>query len=410
MDREKRSGFEALARESSLYPQEKLLKVQSGNKTLHISIPSEVAYQENRVALTPAATGILVANGQQICIEQGAGKHSFFMDDQYSESGAQIKYSRKEVFEADVVLKVEPPTIEEINMMKPGSTLISALQMGNANAEYFEALNRKKITAVAFELIEDKARGLPIVNAMSELAGSLVIPIAAEYMSSVNGGKGIILGGITGVPPTRVIILGAGTVAEYAARAALGLGAEVRIFDNEVYKLRRIKHKLGSQAFTSVIDSATLAQSLRSADVVIGAVRAEKGRARCVVTEEMVASMKSGAVILDVSIDQGGCIETSETTTHANPTFRKYDVVHYCVPNIASRAARTATYALSNILTPIILKIADSGGIDSMMYHYSWFNHGVYAYKGSTTNLTISKKFNLPYKDLNLLMAARGRA
>ena len=403
----KKSGFAALAKEGSLYPQEKLLKVQSGNKSLHISVPNEVSYQENRVPLTPAATGILVANGHRMCLEQGAGKHSFFMDDQYSEAGTQILYSKKETFEADLVVKVEPPTLEEIEMMNPGSTLMSALQMGAASAEYFEALNKKKITAIAYEMIEDKAKGLPIVNAMSELAGNLAIPIAAEYMSSVNGGKGIILGGITGVPSTRVIIIGAGTVAQNAARAALGLGAEVRIFDNEVYKLRRIKHKLNNQVFTSVIDSVTLSQSLRSADVVIGALRPEKGRARCVVTEEMVASMKSGAVIIDVSIDQGGCIETSDTTSHANPTFRKYDVIHYCVPNIASRAARTATTAMSNILTPILLKVADAGGIDEMIYQYPWFNRGVYSYKGSTTNLAIAKKFNLPYKDLNLLLAAR---
>lgn len=403
----KKSGFEALAKEGSLYPQEKLLKVKSGNKSLRIAIPTEVAYQEKRVALTPSAAGIMTANGLEVCLEQGAGKHSFFNDDEYSEVGTQILYSHEEIFEADMVLKVEPPTLEEIGMMKPGSTLISALQMGDANAAYFEALNKKKITAIAFEMIQDKAKGLPIVNAMSELAGSLAIPIAAEHMSSVNGGKGIILGGITGVPPTRVIILGAGTVAEYAARAALGLGAEVRIFDNEVYKLRRIRHKLSNQVFTSVIDSVTLGQSLMSADVVIGALRPEKGRARCVVTEEMVASMKSGAVVLDVSIDQGGCIETSEITTHAKPTFRKYDVIHYCVPNIASRAARTATTALSNILTPIILKVGEAGGIDEMIYQYPWFNSGVYAYKGSTTKLSISKKFNLPYKDLGLLLAAR---
>lgn len=401
-----KTGFAELAKEGSLYPEEKLLKVKSGSKSLQISIPTEVSLQENRVSLTPAAVGILVANGHQVQVEQGAGKHAFFQDREYSENGAQIVYSKKEVFEADFVVKVEPPTMEELGMMKPGSTLFSAIQTGSSDPEYFEALNKKKITALAFELLEDKAGGVPIVNAMSELAGSLVIPIAAEYMSSIGGGKGIILGGITGVPPTRVVILGAGTVAEYAARAAIGLGAEVRIFDNEIYKLRRVKHKLGNQAFTSAIDSVTLSQSLLSADVVIGALRAEKGRARCIVTEEMVSSMKSGAVIIDVSIDQGGCIETSEITTHDLPTFTKYDVIHYCVPNIASRAARTATTALSNILTPVILKMADAGGINNMMFQYNWFSKGIYGYKGCTTNLEIAKKFNLPFKDLSLLTAA----
>ena len=402
-----KKGFAELAKEGSLYPQEQLLKVKSSNKDLLIAVPKEVSLQENRLSLTPAAVGILVANGHRVLVEQGAGEHCFFSDTEFSENGAEIVYSKKEVFEANFIVKVEPPTKEEIDLMKPGTTVFSAIQLANTTEAYYEALNKKKITSLGFEFLQDKAGGLPIVNAMSELAGSLVIPMAVEYLSSTSGGRGIILGGITGVPPTRVIILGAGTVAEYAARAALGLGAEVRIFDNEIYKLRRIKHKLANQAFTAVIDSATLGQSLLSADVVIGALRAEKGRARCVVTEEMVSSMKPGSVIIDVSIDQGGCIETSEITSHTHPTFKKYDVIHYCVPNIASRAARTATTALSNILTPMLLKLADTGGIDDMMYAYTWFSKGVYTYKGYATNLEISKRFNLPYKDLSLLMAAR---
>ena len=402
-----KTGFAQLAKEGSLYPQEQLLKVKSGAKNMLISVPKEVSFQENRVSLTPAAVGILVANGHEVQVEQGAGEHAHFSDAEYAENGANIVYSKKEAFEANLIVKVEPPTSEEIDLMKSGATVFSAMQLANTSAAYYEALNKKKISALGFELLQDKAGGLPIVNAMSELAGSLAIPIAVEYLSTANGGKGIILGGTTGVPPTRVIILGAGTVAEYASRAALGLGAEVRIFDNEIYKLRRIKHKLGNQAFTAVIDSVTLSQSLLSADVVIGALRAEKGRARCVVTEEMVASMKPGSVIIDVSIDQGGCIETSEITTHDEPVFRKFDVIHYCVPNIASRAARTATTALSNILTPVLLKLAETGGIDDMMYAYSWFSQGIYAYKGCTTHLEIAKRFNLPYKDLSLLMAAR---
>lgn len=405
-DKEK-SGFAELAKEGSRYPQEQLLKVQSGGKNLLISVPKEVSFQENRVSLTPAAVGILVANGHEVQVEQGAGEHAYFPDNEYSENGAQIVYSKKEAFEANLVVKVEPPTKKEIELMKPNSAVFSAMQLANATSDYFEALNKKKITALGFEFLEDKARGLPVVNAMSELAGSLVIPIAVEYLSNSNGGRGIILGGITGVPPTRVVILGAGTVAEYAARAAIGLGAEVRIFDNELYKLRRIKHRLGNQAFTAAIDSVTLSQSLQSTDVVIGALRAEKGRARCVVTEEMVSSMKPGSVIIDVSIDQGGCIETSETTSHDNPTFKKYDVIHYCVPNIASRASRTATTVLSNILTPVLLKMADTGGLEQMMYNYDWFSKGIYCYKGCTTRLELAKKFNLPYKDLSLLMAAR---
>lgn len=291
--------------------------------------------------------------------------------------------------------------------MQPGQTLISAIQLGNQKPDYLDALNRKKITALAFEFIQDKVGGMPIIRAMSEIAGNTVMSIASEYLNTANGGRGIILGGITGVPPTQVVIIGAGTVAEYAARAALGLGAEVKIFDNHIYKLRRIKHALGQQIYTSTIDTVTLADSLRHADVVIGALRAEKGRNRYVVTEEMVAEMKDESIIIDLSIDQGGCVETSELTTLKNPIFRSYGVIHYCVPNIASRVAHTATTALSNIFTPTILRAGEEGGMEDMIFAHAWFMNGVYTYKGSVTNQHIANKFGLKYKDLSLLMAAR---
>lgn len=401
------TGMEALSKQTGLATQEKLLEVKRSNKNLFIGIPKEVAMQENRVSLTPEAIALLVNNGHEIWVESKAGLTAKFSDNEYSEAGAKIVYSAKEVFEADIVLKVEPPTDEEMEFMKPGKTLISALQIGNQREEYFQKLNRKRITAVGFELIEDKVGGMPVVRAMSEIAGSTVMLIAAEYLSSVNNGKGIILGGITGVPPTKIVILGAGTVAEYAARAALGMGADVQIFDNHIYKLRRIKQALGTQLYTSTIDSVTLSNSLKMADVVIGAIRAEKGRNRCVVTEEMVMNMKPESILIDVSIDQGGCVETSQLTTHRNPVFRKHDVIHYCVPNIPSRVARTATTAFSNIFTPILLQAADVGGVDEMIFSNKWFMNGVYTYKGFLSNSHVARKFNLKHKDLNLLMAAR---
>lgn len=401
------TGMEALSKQTGLATQEKLLEVKRSNKNLFIGIPKEVAMQENRVSLTPEAVALLVNNGHEIWVESKAGLTAKYADNEYSEAGAKIVYSAREVFEADIVLKVEPPTDEEMEFMKPGKTLISALQIGNQREEYFQKLNRKRITAVGFELIEDKVGGMPVVRAMSEIAGSTVMLIAAEYLSSVNNGKGIILGGITGVPPTKIVILGAGTVAEYAARAALGMGADVQIFDNHIYKLRRIKQALGTQLYTSTIDTVTLSNSLKTADVVIGAIRAEKGRNRCVVTEEMVMNMKPESILIDVSIDQGGCVETSQLTTHRNPVFRKHDVIHYCVPNIPSRVARTATTAFSNIFTPILLQAAEVGGIDEMIFSYKWFMNGVYTYKGFLSNSHVARKFNLKHKDLNLLMAAR---
>jgi alanine dehydrogenase len=410
MSDKKHSGFEALANETSLYPQEALLKTKKHKASMFIGIPKETSFQENRVALSPEGVILLVNNGHEICVETMAGLESRFSDKEYSDAGAKIVYSKAEVFHADIILKVEPPTIEEISLMKPGRALISALQLGNQNIEYLNAINKKKLTALAYELIEDKAGGMPAVRAMSEIAGSTVMLVAAEYLSNVNDGKGIILGGITGVPPTKVVILGAGTVAEYAARAAIGLGAEIQIFDNHLYKLRRLKHALGHQVYTSIINHVLLTESLRQADVVIGAIRAEKGRTRHVVTEEMVSQMKPDSVIIDVSIDQGGCIETSEMTTHKKPVFKKYGVIHYCVPNIASRAARTASIALNNIFTPIFHQAGEEGGFEEMIYNNSWLMKGVYSFNGNLTNPYIAKTFNMKHKELNLFLAARFRA
>jgi alanine dehydrogenase len=394
-----------LAKGQALYPQESLMKIREKSHKLFIGIPKESLAFENRVCLTPEAVGLLVNNGHEIIVESHAGDNAKFSDREYSEAGAQISYSAKEVFSADIILKVEPPSMEEISYMKTGKTLISALQVAKLNPDYFHAINKIKTTALAFEYIEDKGQTMPVIRAMSEIAGSTVMLIAAEYLSSANG-KGVILGGITGVPPTRVVILGAGTVAEFAARTALGLGAEVKIFDNQVYKLRRLKHDLGMQIYTSIIDTLTLRNELKEADVVIGSLRSEEG-SPCVVTEEMVAEMKPNSIIIDVSIDQGGCFETSRITDHQNPVFKKYDVIHYCVPNIASRVARTASTALSNIFTPMLLQIAKKGGVEDLIYSREWFMRGVYSYKGYITNPFIAKKFDLRHKDLLLLLAAR---
>lgn len=407
MTDKKKTGFEALASKTSLYPQEQLQKVSKGKHSFFIGLPKEISLQENRISLTPDAVNLLVNNGHEVWVETKAGIGSKFSDKLYSDAGAKIVYSPNEVYKAEVILKIEPPTVEEIEMMRPGQALISAIQLGHLKAEYIQALLKKKVTALAYEFIEDKVGGMPIIRAMSEIAGSTVMFIAAEYLSTVNNGKGVILGGITGVPPSRVVIIGAGTVAEYAARAALGLGADVQIFDNHLYKLRRVKHLLGQQLYTSTIDTITLSETLKSADVVLGALRAEKGRARHVVSEEMVSRMKQDSLIIDLSIDQGGCIETSEITTLSKPIFRKHGVIHYCVPNIASRVAHTATTALSNIFTPTILRAAEEGGIEEMIFTHKWFMKGVYTYKGGLTKEHVARKFGLKYKNIDLLIAAR---
>lgn len=402
-----KQGLEKLAQEGKLYPQESPMLVDKKNRDLFIGIPKEISRQENRVSLNPEAVALLVSNGHEVWVESQAGITAHYPDNEYVDAGAKIVYDREEIFKADITLKVEPPTPEEIRYLQPGKVLISALQLGDQSKEYLLALNKKRITALAYELIQDKSGGMPVVRAMSEIAGSAAILKAAEYLNSSAGGKGILLGGITGVPSAKVIILGAGTVGEYAARAAMGLGAQVEIYDTEIHKLRRIKHILGQQVYTSILDPNVLANSLESADLLIGAIRAEKGKTRVIVTEEMVANMKAASVIIDVSIDQGGCIETSEITSHNNPVFRKYDVIHYCVPNIASSYPRTATRAFANIFTPMLIQIAEIGGIEDMIFSHHWFMNGVYCYNGSVTNENIARKYGLQSKDLNLLIAAR---
>ncbi|MEO5975822.1 MAG: alanine dehydrogenase [Chryseolinea sp.] len=406
MTEKKKTGFEALAK-ASMVPQEQLLEVRKRRHAFFIGLPREISLQENRISLTPDAVALLVNNGHEVSVEAKAGIGSKFTDKQFSDAGAKIVYSPQEVYQADVILKIEPPTMEEIEFMHGGQTLISALQLGHLPVENLQALLKKKITALAYEFIEDKVGGMPIVRAMSEIAGSTVMLIASEYLSTANNGKGVILGGITGVPPTKVVVIGAGTVAEYAVRAALGLGAEVQVFDNHLYKLRRIKHLLSQQIYTSTIDTITLSDTLKSADVVIGALRAEKGKARHVITEEMVSQMKTDSLIIDLSIDQGGCIETSEITTLSKPVFRKHGVIHYCVPNVASRVAHTAANALSNIFTPTILRAAEEGGVEAMIFSHKWFMKGVYTYKGGLTNEHVARKFGLKHKNIELLMAAR---
>lgn len=387
-------------------PQEEMLEVAKKKSSLQIGIPKETSIQEKRIPLVPDAVAVLVNNGHEVIIETGAGEGSSFSDKDYSEVGAQIVYGTQEVYQANMILKVEPPTLAEIDLMKSGQLLISALQLPIQPKDFLRKLIHKKITAIAFDYIKDPEGILPIVSAMSEIAGNASVLIAAEFLSNSTNGKGQLFGGISGVSPTDVVVLGAGTVGEFAAKSALGLGANVKVFDNNIHKLRRIQTSLGHRIYTSVIQPTVLSNALKTADVVIGAISSKIGRAPIIVTEEMVSHMKDGSVIVDVSIDKGGCIETSEVTSHNNPTFVKYGVIHYCVPNIASRVSRTASNALSNVIAPTILDTGSFGGLETMIRSYSGIQNGVYLYKGVLTNKYLAETFGLPYKDINLLLMA----
>jgi alanine dehydrogenase len=384
-----------------------MLEIKKKHKQLFIGIPKETSFQENRIPLIPDSVSLLVNNGHDVVVEAGAGEAAKIEDSDFSEAGARIVYSPEEVYKADIVLKVAPPSREELKLIQPRQFLMSILQMSMQNVDYIKALSAKKITSIGYEFIHEESGVYPIIQAMSEIVGSSSILIAAEYLSNAFNGKGELLGGVAGIPPSVVVIIGAGTVGEYAARTALGLGATVKVFDNSVYRLRRLQNRLGSRIFTSIIVPNILKRELSHADVAIGALRSSEGRTPVVVTDEMVSEMRVGSVIVDVSIDQGGCFETSEVTNHLQPVFRKYGVVHYCVPNIASRVSRTASTALSNIFSQILMSAAEEGGMDEVIWKNKMVRTGVYMYNGSITNRYIADVCKLPFKDLELLKMAR---
>ncbi|MBW4360464.1 alanine dehydrogenase [Flavobacterium taihuense] len=386
-----------------LLPQEEKLEIARHKSQLFIGIPKETSFQERRICLTPDAVNSLTYQGHRVMIEAGAGVSSSYTDKEYSEAGAEITQDTKKVFSCPMLLKVEPPTVAEIEMMHTKTIVLSAIQLKTRKKSYFEALSRKKITALAFEYLKDEDGSYPAVKSLSEIAGTASILIAAELMITNEFGKGLLFGNITGVPPTEVVILGAGTAGEFAAKTAIGLGASVKVFDNSITKLRRLQNNLNQRIFTSTIQQKSLLKALRRCDVAIGAMR---GIERCpvIVSETMVEHMKKGAVIVDISIDTGGCFETSEVTTHEKPTFIKSNVLHYCVPNIPSRYSKTASLSISNIITPYLLQIAEDGGIESAIRCNAGLKNGVYLYHGILTNKAIGDWFDLPDNDINLIV------
>ena len=386
-----------------LLPREEKLEIMIQKSNLFIGIPKEVIFQEKRVCLTPEAVNTLTNNGHRVLMEAGAGLGANYSDKEYSEAGAEITTDTDKVFSCPMLLKIEPPTLEEIGKMNENTLLISAVQLKTREKNYFETLHKKKITALGFEYIKEPDGSYPLVRSLSEIAGTASIMIAAEIMGNHISGKGLLLGNITGVAPTEVVILGAGTVAEHAAKTALGLGASVKVFDNSLTKLSRLQNQLRQRIFTSTIQDKLLLKTLRRCDVVIGALKG-KNRSPIVVSQTMVENMKKGAVIVDVCIDTGGCFETSEVTTHSNPTFTTHGVIHYCVPNIASRYSKTASLTISNILIPYLLEIGEYGGIETAIRCNNGLKNGVYSYHGILTNKKIGDWFGMNSSDINLIV------
>ena len=405
-DDSKKMNFAEFFTEGHYQTQTEVLEVSTGSKQLAIGIPKSDD-DENRIALVPNSIRTLKGYGHNVVIESGAGERSNYSDHDYSEAGAKISLNKKEVFSCDIIIMVSPPSIEEIEMFNPNQVLISPITLPKMSDEYLSALKRKRVISLAMEYLKGEKGTFPLVRIMSEIAGMASVFTAAELLSYSQGGRGVLLGGVSGVPPAKVVILGAGVVGEFATKTALGLGASVRIFDNDIDKLMRIQNIIGRHLHTSTFNPVYLGYQLVSADVVIGAVHSPTGRSPILVTEEMVSKMKSGSVIIDVSIDQGGCIETSEVTSHHSPTIIKHGIIHYGVPNIASKVPRTASIAISNILTPLIIKSGEYGSVEALLYAKSGVRHGVYTYKGCLTNEYLSKRFGMKYQDINLLIASK---
>ncbi|MCK5440845.1 MAG: alanine dehydrogenase [Maribacter sp.] len=386
-----------------LLPQEETLEVLKQKGELFIGIPKENQYQEKRICLTPDAVNAITAHGHRVLIETGAGEGAHFSDMDYTNAGGEITKDVKKVYGCPLILKVEPPTLSEIEMLNPQTTVISALQIKTQRKEYFEKMAKKRLTAIAFEFIRDEDGKYPAVRSLSEIAGISSVLIASELMAATNKGNGLMFGNISGVPPTEVVIIGAGTVGEFAARSAIGLGANVKVFDNSLTKLRKIQSNLKQTVYTSTIQPKNLLKSLKRCDVAIGAARG-RDRSPVVVSSTMVEHMKKGAVIIDVSIDMGGCFETSEVTNHNRPTIEKYGVIHYGVPNIPSRYPKTASISISNIFTPYLLKLGEDGGLENSLRFDKGLRNGLYIYHGILTSKAVGEWFDLQYSDINFLI------
>jgi len=385
-------------------PREEMLEILRKGKKLTIGIPSDFSKAEFRIPLTPEAVELLISYGHEIYMETNAGRASSYSDEEYRNAGAVVVDRKEEIFQCDLVLRISPFDQDEIDNLRGNQTLFSNLQLNTHCNESVRKLMNKKVTTIAYEYMENEHHSLPVVRLMSQISGVTAVTVASEYLSNSRKGKGVLLGGVTGISPTELVILGATTAAEFAARAALGLGAMVKVFDDDLFKLRNLEEKLGQRIFTSVLYPNVLRKALKSADVVLGTMSANSGL-KFRVSEEMVRKLKKGSVIIDLNVSEGGCFETSRCTDLNNPTYIKHGVIHYCVPNISSLVARTASIALSNILTPVIISIGETGGVQNYIKTAKGFRKGIYIYNGILTNHDLGAKLNIPSKDIDLLLA-----
>ena len=405
-------AIQGLSAEAALLPLEQRKAVGERQQRLRVGVPSEAPNGERRVALAPYAAALLIANGHEVRIEAGAGEAAQFADVEYAEAGCEVAESAGEVYpESDLVAKVFPPRPDELAMLRERQVLISALHLGGLQPDTLKGLMDLRVTGIGFEFIADADGTLPIVRMMHEISGSVAVQTAARLLESDaapggQGGRGVMLGGISGVPPATVVILGAGVIGEWAARTALGFGAHTIVLDTDLPALRAIEHVLDRRVTTAMANPTYVESAVKNADVVIGAAMSSGQRSPVVVTEEMVAGMRQGSVVVDLVIDQGGCIGTSRPTTPDEPTFVAHGVVHHCLPNLPSCVARTSTYALSNALVPFLLEIGEAGSINDALWSNVSLRTGTYVYRRHLTKKSLATMFGMPHRDIELLIAS----
>lgn len=391
---------------TSFVVREFLLKVNKTHSALTIGIPKENIRFEKRLTLTPEAVSLLVDEGHKVILESGAGLSINYSDSYYSESGAHIVDTKAEVFEASLILKMSPPTLQEVGLMRPRATVFSFLQQPMLSSTVLEAMSAKRINALAYDLMYDDTGSSPFATAISEIEGASAVTLAAELMSNANGGKGILMGGVAGVSPTEVVIIGADVAGTIAARAALGLGAMVKVFDNDVNKLRQMQHRLGRSVFTSTLQPNVLKNTFRSADVLIGAMEYINKPHRDRISADLIRELKQGAIVIDLRLAQGGCFETTmEACIPGAPTlYQVHGVLHFCEMSISSRVARTASIALSNIFSSLFMRMANGGGIIGLAQSDRGYSSGFYMFSGKMVNAYVANLFNLSVNDIGLFL------
>ena len=391
--------------ETAWATQEERLAIDTKNAKLVIGVPRERDMDEHRILLNPAAVQVLVQNGNEILIESGAGLLAGWEDKEYASAGASISSDANSIFQCDIIAKVAPPNKKEIAMMKGNQTLISALQLRTRDRGFFKALADKKITGIALEEIRDADDQSALRIAMSEIAGQQAARLGASLLAEGLSGKrkGKLMGGVPGVAPASVLVIGAGVAGMAAVRLSRGMGAEVVLLDQSISKLRYATEQMGGGLVTELIQESVLKNRLQHVDVVIGALSPIEGRTPMVVTEAMVELMPVGSVIIDISIDSGGCFETSEITSHGEPTFVVHDVLHYCVPNMNSAVGNTSSIAMSNIVGPMLLQLSENGGVKESLHFDLNIRAGLYLYRGLLTKRHLGEHFDLPYSSDDLL-------